>query len=167
MKSEGDDVMKVEPQKEHQWLHKLIGEWTSEAQMAGQEQPAEKCQGTETVRSLGGLWVVAEGKGDMPGGGAATMIMTIGYDPQRKRYVGTWVGSMMTHLWLYEGALDAEEKVLTLETEGPDFGTPGKLAKYRDVIEFVSDDHRRLTSHVLGENGQWRQFMTANYRRKK
>lgn len=158
--------MKAEPQKEHQWLHKLVGEWMSEAQM-GPDQVAEKCQGTETVRSLGGLWVVAEGQGEMPGGGAATMIMTIGYDPQRKRYVGTWVGSMMTHLWLYDGALDAQEKVLTLETEGPDFGTPGKLAKYRDVIEFVGDDHRTLTSHVLGEDGQWRRFMTANYRRKK
>jgi uncharacterized protein DUF1579 len=160
--------MKTEAQKEHQWLDKLVGEWTSEAEMnMGPDKPAEKCLGTETVRSLGGLWTVAEGQGEMPGGGTATMIMTLGYDPQRKRYVGTWIGSMMTHLWIYDGALDAAEKVLTLETEGPNFSAGGKMAKYRDVIEFKSDDHRLLTSHTLGDDGEWHQFMTANYRRKK
>ena len=35
------------------------------------------------------------------------MIMTLGYDPQKKRFVGTLIGSMMTHLWVYDGALDA------------------------------------------------------------
>jgi hypothetical protein len=39
----------------------------------------------------------------MPGGGAATMFLTLGYDPQRERYVGTWIGSMMTHLWGVRG----------------------------------------------------------------
>ena len=42
----------------------------------------------------------------------------------------------------------------------------GKLAKYRDVIEPKSDDHRVLTSHVQGEDGSWQSFMTAHYRRK-
>jgi hypothetical protein len=41
-----------------------------------------------------------------------------------------------------------------------------KMAKYRDVIEFKSDDDRVMTSHVLGDDGQWHQFMTAHYRRK-
>jgi predicted 3-demethylubiquinone-9 3-methyltransferase (glyoxalase superfamily) len=42
----------------------------------------------------------------------------------------------------------------------------GKLAKYRDVIEFKNNDHRVMTSHVLGEHGQWHQFMTVNYQRR-
>lgn len=159
--------MMEEAQKEHRWLEQLVGEWTSEAVGdMGPDKPAETCHGTESVRALGGYWIVAEGRGEMPGGGPASMMMTIGYSPQKQRYVGTWVGSMMSHLWIYEGTLDAAGKVLTLETEGPDFGAPGKLAKYRDVIELVSPDHRTLTSHVLGEDGQWRRMMTANYRRK-
>jgi hypothetical protein len=40
-----------------------------------------------------------------------------------------------------------------------------KLAQYRDVIEFESADHRVLTSVCLGDDGQWHQFMTANYHR--
>jgi hypothetical protein len=57
--------------------------------------------------------------------------------------------------------------VLTLNAEGPDFTVPDKTAKYKDVIEFKSDDHRVLSSHVLGEDGTWHEFMTANYRRNK
>ena len=34
-------------------------------------KPSEKSQGTECVRTLGGLWILAEGEGEMPGGGAA------------------------------------------------------------------------------------------------
>jgi len=58
--------------------------------------------------------------------------------------------------------------VLTLESDGPDFNVEGKLAKYRDVIEFKSDDHRVLTSHLLGDDGKWSApFMTVHYRRRK
>jgi hypothetical protein len=160
--------MMAEPQKEHLWLQKLVGEWTvkSEAIM-GPDLPPETWDGSESVRSLGGVWVLAEGRAEMPsGGGPMTSLITLGYDPAKKRFVGTFVASMMTFLWVYDGELDAEEKVLTLNAEGPDFTQPAKTAKYRDVIEFKSDDHRILSSHVLGDDGQWNQFMTAHYRRK-
>jgi hypothetical protein len=160
--------MHAEPQKEHQWLQKLVGEWTSEVEAAmGPDKPTEKFKGTESARSLGGLWVLCEGRGEMPGGGTANTIMTLGYDPARGKFVGTFVASMMTHLWVYEGTLDSAGKVLTLDTEGPGMAGDGKMVKYKDVIEFKSDDHRTLTSHMLGDDGKWQQFMTAHYRRKK
>jgi hypothetical protein len=167
--TEQQTMMPAEPQQEHQWLQKLVGEWTYEHELPAEPgKPAQKVTGTESVRSIGGLWVQAEGQGEMPcGGGAATTQMTLGYDPQRERYVGTWIGSMMTYLWVYDGELDAAERVLTLNADGPDFSTPGKLAKYQDVIEFKSDDHRVLTSRMLGDDGQWHQFMTADYYRRK
>jgi hypothetical protein len=159
--------MPAEPQPEHRWLQKFVGEWVyeTEAQMEP-GKPLEKFTGTETVRSLGDLWILAEGKGEMPGGGAAAMVLTLGYDPQKKRYVGTWVGSMMTHLWVYDGVLDAGGKTLTLDTEGPDMYVEGKMSKYRDIYEFKSDDHRTLTSHVTGADGTWQVMMKASYRRK-
>jgi hypothetical protein len=160
--------MKAEPQKEHLWLQKLAGEWTCEAEMTMKpDQPPIKSTGTETVRSLGGLWILAEGHGEMPGGGHATTMLTLGYDPETRRYVGTWVGSMMTHMWVYDGALDPAGTVLTLDTEGPSMAGDGKMAKYQDVIEVQSDDHRILSSQVLGDDGKWFRFMTAHYRRRK
>jgi len=159
--------MHVEPQKEHRWLQKLVGEWTFESECSmGPDKPAEKFNGTESVRSLGGVWTVGEGRGEMPGGGIGTTIMTLGYDPAKKRYVGTFIGSMMTHMWLYEGGLDAAGKVLTLDTEGPSFTDDGKMLKYQDIIEFKSDDHRVLSSQTRGEDGKWHRFMTAHYRKK-
>jgi Protein of unknown function (DUF1579) len=160
--------MMAEPQKEHAWLQRLLGEWTYEAEgVMAPDQPPINSQGVESVRPLGGLWIVGEGQGECPGGGPMTSLLTLGYDPSTKRFVGTWVGSMMTHLWVYDGALDAAGKVLTLDAEGPSFAGDGKLAKYQDITEVKSDDHRVLTSRVLGADGKWTQFMTAHYRRRK
>jgi len=163
-----ESMMNAQPQKEHQWLKKLVGEWTYETEaLMGPDQPLEKTTGTERVRSLGELWTVAEGQGEMPCGSAATTMMTLGYDVQKQRYIGTWVGSMMTYLWVYDGELDASKNMLSLHNEGPSMSDPGKMSKYKDVIEFKSDDHRVMTSHLLGDDGQWHQFMTVNYFRKK
>jgi hypothetical protein len=41
------------------------------------------------------------------------------------------------------------------------------MARYKDVIELESDDHRLLRAHVLGDDGDWHHFMTASYRRRK
>ena len=160
--------MGAEPQAQHRWLHKLVGEWTyeGEASMAP-GQPPMKMAGIERVRSLGGLWTMGEGESEMPDGSPATTVMTLGFDPKRGRFVGTFIGSMMTHLWLYEGELDAADKVLTLDADGPSFTDPSATAKYQDVIEFVSDDHRVLRSRTPGPDGQWLEFMTAHYRRRR
>lgn len=72
----------------------------------------------------------------------------------------------MTHLWVYDGELDVAEELLTLASEGPAMTGAGKMAQNKDVIEFKSDNHRVLISHMLGDDRQWQQFMTANYWRK-
>lgn len=160
--------MMAEPQKEHQWLQKLAGDWTYEAEMKmGPDQPPEKGTGSESVRSFGELWILAEGQGDMSGGDKSKSLMTLGYDPQKKRFVGTWLGSTMTYLWVYDGELDTAERVLTLNAEGLSMAGDGTTAKYQDVIELVSDDHRQFRSRVLGDDGKWQEFMTAQYRRTK
>lgn len=159
-------AMRAEPQKEHDWLRKLVGEWVYEtAAPAEPGQPAGTLTGRETVRAIGDIWVVAEGQGEMPGGGEGRSLMTLGYDPQKRQFVGTWIGSMMHHLWVYDGGLDDTEKVLTLHAVGPDFQVPGRTREYRDVIEIEDDDHRLLTGWMLGENGEWQELMQARYRR--
>jgi hypothetical protein len=159
--------MLAEPQKEHMWLEQLVGEWEAEMEASmGPDQPPSKHTGAETVRSLS-VWVVCEGRGEMLGGGNAATIMTLGYDPAKKRFVGTFIGSMMTHLWVYEGTLDAGGKVLTLDADGPSFADPTKTVKYKDTIEIISPDHRTLSSQFQADDGTWHRFMTAHYRRKK
>jgi hypothetical protein len=79
-----ETTMKTKPQKEHQWLQRFIGEWTMEP-----SQPPSRFTGTESVRSLGDLWFLAEGQGEMSRCGTATTLLTLGYDSQKQRYVGT------------------------------------------------------------------------------
>lgn len=164
--SDEEQVMhSAEPAAEHQWLQRMIGEWTvaSECRMSP-DQPVFQLSGHEVVRTLGGLWVIAEGKGSTPDGGCDS-VMTLGFDPAHNAFVGTFIGSTMTHLWLYRGHFSEDGRQLVLEAEGPSFAGDGSLTLFRDIIEFVSDDQRQMHSLVLNPDGQWQQFMTTRYHR--
>lgn len=163
-----DCGMNATPQQEHKWLEQLLGEWTCKGEASmGPDKPPVTWESTESVRSLGGLWVVGEGSGEDPGGQPTTTILSLGYDPQKGRYVGTFIGSMMSNLWVYEGSLDSSGKILALDTVGPSMTGGGKLAKYQDIVEIKSADERTLRSKMLGEDGRWTEVMTATYRRNK
>lgn len=162
--------MKLEVQQEHKWLEQLIGEWRYESEaVMGPDKPPAKFTGAERVRSFGEAWVVSEGKGEGEAGECsnAFTLMTLGYDPAKKRFVGTFVGSMMNNLWIYEGTMDSSGNVLTLDTEGPSVKGDGSTMKYKDIIEIKSADHRILRSCFQTEDGEWQEFMTANYQRVK
>jgi hypothetical protein len=113
-----------------------------------------------------GLWVVCEGEGIMPGGSPGQTLMTLGYNPETKRYLGTWVGSMMTHMWVYDGVIEDDGKTLALNCEGPDFENPGRTARYQDRITLIDANRRTLTARVQTENGDWKEMMSAEYRRR-
>lgn len=161
-----DEPQLPAPEKEHEWLKQLVGEWETEFEYnLGPDAPSQKSQGTESVRAIGELWTVAENKSsasETP----FTGIMTLGFDPDKKKYVGTWIDSMFNYLWRYEGTVDKGGKVLTLLTEGPNPGVPGKLCKFKEVIELKSKDHKVFTSSLQGEDCKWSTMMTINYRRK-
>jgi hypothetical protein len=159
--------MQAQPQAEHHWLQKFVGEWVSEGKMtmAPGEEPVV-FRGTESVRSVGELWIIGEARGEMPGGGEMVAITTIGYDPRKGRYVGSFIASAGAEMLLYEGTLDEAQQTLSLDTEAPAMDGSGGRAQYRDVMKFESDDRRVLTSHVMGKDGEYHQFMEALYRRK-
>lgn len=158
--------MKTEAKKEHAWLKKFIGEWKASGETpAGPDQPAMTWTSTETGIAIGELWIQADSQSTMPDGSLATMQLTLGYDSNKGRFVGSWIGSMMDYLWVYDGELDADGRVLTLSTTGPDMSKPGTTAAYRDIHTFVDDKHRILTSNMQDEKGEWQQFMEAHYYR--
>jgi len=156
-----------EPVKEHDWLQQLVGEWEVDVEMFMEPgKPPEKTHGTETVRPIGGFWIAAESHGTCMGQ-PFIGLLTLGYDPGKGKYVGTWVGSMDSQLWPYEGALDPTGKALTLESEGSCPTAPGKLFKVREVMEITDRDHRTFTSSMQGEDGKWAIGMTIDYRRRR
>jgi Protein of unknown function (DUF1579) len=157
-----------EPQKEHKWLQRIVGDWTCEGEASmGPGQPPMTWKATESVRALGEVWVVGEARSRMPEGDEHTNLMSLGFDTDKKRFVGTFISSMMTGLWVYNGSLDAGGSKLTLDTEGPHMADPSKTAPYKDIVEMKSDDERTLTSLMQVDDGSWVTFMTATYRRVK
>jgi hypothetical protein len=155
------------PEKEHTWLTQLAGEWESEAEILMEPgKPPVKCKGTETVRAIGGFWIVAESRMKM-GEQAMTGILTLGYDTEKKKYVGTWVDSMTHYMWKYEGTLDEAGKVLTLSTRGPSPDGTGKMANFREVMELKDKDRKTFSSAVEGPDGKWTTFVTVTSRRVK
>lgn len=161
--------MMEKPTPRHEWLHRLVGEWQAETEcVMGPDQPPMKHKSSEVVKSMGGLWVLCEGSMAGPDGQPATTLFTLGYDPNKQHFVGTFVASMMSFLWVYErGTLDAAEKVLTFEATGPSFAVPGGMAKYNDVIELLPDGRRTLSSYHIADDGTRTWFMTATYTRVK
>jgi len=152
----------------HLWLKQFIGEWESEAEMQmAPDQPADKAKGREKVRGLGDMWIISDFEADMPGGlGKMTAVMTVGYDPEKGKYIGTWVDSMTSFMWKYEGTVDETGKILTLNSVGPNMMTGVGTANYRDITEFKSPDHRVLTAQAEGPDGTWVTYMTAHYHKK-
>lgn len=155
-----------EPTAQHLWLHQLLGVWdaVSECQM-GPDQPPMKSSMVTTMRKIGELWIVGEMVGDTPGGTPAISIISLGFDPTKNRFVGTFISSVMTHLWPYEGTLDDANQLLTLDSLGPGF-TGALEAKYQDTIEIFSPEHFQMRSQTLTESGQWNQFMVADFRKR-
>ncbi|MGI8602057.1 MAG: DUF1579 domain-containing protein [Verrucomicrobiales bacterium] len=155
------------PVKEHAWLQQFAGEWESDVEIFMEPgKPPMKAHGIENARMIGGFWVVADGKGEMMGMPFIHQL-TLGYDPEQKKYVGTWIDSMSSYLWKYQGSVDASGKKLTLETEGPCPMAPGKLSKFKEITEFKSNDHKVFKSEMLGDDGKWRTVVTVDSRRKK
>ena len=160
--------MEVVKTKEHAWLQRFVGEWTGAGTCEmGPGQPAQTFDVEESVRPIGDVWIQSEGRGKMPDGTPSITLVTLGFDPDRKRFVGTFIGSMMTYLWIYDGELDRSERVLTLNAEGPSMIGDGKMTKYQDIVEVKDEDHRTLSSQILMPDGTWTKFMTAHYRRKR
>ncbi len=158
--------MQEGPRSEHQWLEQFVGEWTVEMRCRmGPDEQESTFTGRESVRSLGGLWIVCEGMSEMSEGCTARTIMTLGFDPRTGRFRGTFIGSMMTHLWLYDGTLDAGKTTLTLDTEGPGFGPDAAMTTFQDILELRPDGTRELRSQYREKTGEWRPFMWATYRR--
>lgn len=157
--------MSEQPTSQHHWLQRLVGNWTCEIEcVMAPGKPVEKSTGTETFRSLGDFWVIGEGimgTGDCAG----RSVMTLGYDTRKQQFVGSFIASLMTHLWPYCGQLDSSGRKLILDSEGPSFADDGTMARYQDSIEFIGENHRVLSSQVLLSSGEWQRFMTAHYYR--
>lgn len=153
------------PSKEQEWLSKFLGEWEVDSQFHMPGQDPVKGKGTESVKSIGGFWVVSYGTGEMMGN-TMTFSMTFGYDAAKKKYVGTMIESMTGKAWSYEGTVNEAGNTLTMETQGPCPMRGGVMTDFQDVVEFKPDGSRLMTSKFKDEKGEWVTVYTGEARKK-
>jgi Protein of unknown function (DUF1579) len=154
------------PGPEHERLKKAVGAWDATVEMSQVPgKPPEVSKGTETsVLTGGGLWLITDFKSTMngkpfEGHGIA------GYDPAKKKYVGTWVDSWTTSLGVSEGTYDALTKK---ETAFMDMTEPdGKTTKMKMETEWKDDDTRVFTLWGPGPDGKEFPGLKITYKRRK
>lgn len=155
------------PGKEHELLKQFVGEWTAECKFwMDPAQPPMEMKGTETCTlGPGAFWVTSVFKGEMFGQPFEGR-WTTGYSPLKKKYVGTWIDSMMPHLFTSEGTADEAGKVITFIADGIDPAT-GKEVKERWVIELQGADKHTMTMYNPTADGKERKSGEIVYTRKK
>jgi hypothetical protein len=154
------------PGPEHELLKKDVGVWdaTVELSMAPGAAPAVS-KGTETVLMLGGFWQLAQFKSEMMGQ-PFEGLGTVGYDPAKGKYVGTWIDSMTPGYYTVEGTYNAATKTMTTMMEGPD--PSGQTAKMRETTEWKDADNRVFTMYgPPGPDGKEPVAMRITYKRRK
>ncbi len=115
----------------------------------GPESEPTVARGIETNTVVpGGLWLVSIFQGEFDGvkfEGRGQY----GYDPRKKKYVGTWVDSMSPTLTVLEGSYDAMTRTMTYTGDGVCPKDGSKLIE-RMVTKIQGDDRRVFTLYVTG-----------------
>ena len=154
------------PAKEHGFLKKFEGKWDSKMSMRhSADQPWMECAGTEHNRMVGDFWMVSEWKTDsteMPMQGLAST----GYDPIKKKYIVTWIGSTSPALSAGEGAVDGAGNILTTDVKSTDCQT-GKPVSMTMVQEFKDKDTVAWSMRMKGKDGNDYECMKGESKRKK
>lgn len=156
--------------KEHTILKSDAGSWDAKMKIwpQGPDGPVMESQGEEHNRLIGnGMWVLSDYKGKI-GGMTYEGHGTFGYDPQKKKYTGTWLDNMKPTMDTMEGTYDAETHTMTMFSQSVD-PTTGKTSKMKNVAKHIDDNTRTFTMYTLapGSEDKYVKMMEIHYKRRK
>lgn len=161
---EGPPMPMPMPGPEHELLKKDVGTWDATVEML-MPPGAPPTAGTETnTLGPGGLWLISDFKSSMMGAPFQGHGVS-GWDPAKKKYVGTWVDSMTTSVALTESTYDPASKSITGWVDGP--GPDGKPTRTKAVTQYKDDDTRVFTMYMPGPDGKDAPGMRITYKRRK
>lgn len=154
------------PLKEHEVLKHDAGTWDGAIKIYS-DPNADPIQskGVETNELLpGGLWVISRFDGDFAGQPFQGRGQT-GYDPAKKKYVMSWVDSMVPTMTLMEGTYDEAKHTMTFLGDMP--GPDGKPTKTKIVSTFKGKDEKAFEMSVANPAGEgWVKMMEISYKRR-
>lgn len=153
---------------EHERLKAFEGTWDAATSMwMDPSAPPEAGKGTAVTSSIfGGRFSRMDYTGEWNGQPFTGMAMT-GYDNTTKKYVGSWVDSMSTAMFVSEGDYDDATKTWTFHSEMADPMAPGTKFKVRETVKIDSPDQHTMTWYETRGAGPEMKTMQIVYTRKK
>ena len=146
----------------HKVLHKDLGTWkgTMKIFVPGTDKPMEMPITEKNTKFGDGLWVMTEFDGG-PFQGRGTM----GYDPHKKQYVGTWLDNMSPVLMTMTGDYDEKTGALTTMSETID-PHMNKKKFTKSVSKHNEDGSRHFEMYERADkDAEWRKSFEISYQK--
>jgi hypothetical protein len=156
------------PTPQHALLKQMAGKWDATFKLGDfPGAPPVTSTGSETCTlAMNGLWLLSDYQDPNYEGGAFQGHGVMGYDPDKKKYVSTWVDSTDMHISVTEGDYDEATKTLTMLSDGRDRMT-GKPTKERAITRFKDADTMSCSFRSTSEGSKEMEIFSIEYKRKK
>ncbi|PKN63457.1 MAG: hypothetical protein CVU57_19455 [Deltaproteobacteria bacterium HGW-Deltaproteobacteria-15] len=154
------------PGAPHKALARMVGSWNTRGKysMDPDQPPMESTGACEQKMILGGRYLQQEHTGDMMGE-AFTGVNIIGYDNHTRKYVSTWIDSMSTGIYYFEGTASADGKTITQECRYDD---PVKgPTTWRSITKIVDDNTLVYEMYGIDKKGKEEKMGETTLTRKK
>jgi hypothetical protein len=154
------------PGAPHKRLASLAGSWITKtrAWMEPDKPPMEGTGTCEQKMLLGGRYLQQEYTGEMAGS-PFTGINVIGYDNHTGKYVSTWIDSMSTGIYYFEGTASADGKTITQKSSYDD-PVRGPTV-WRSVTRIVDNDTLDYEMYLSSKGGKEEKMMEMKVSRKR
>jgi hypothetical protein len=153
------------PGPEHQLFKEDEGTWDAKVEVfpgPGAAPMVSKGVEINTV-GCGGLCLITDFKGEVMPGQVFHGHGTAAYDPQKKKYVGSWTDSMSRGMAVSEATYDPATKRVTGAMEGAD--PSGKMVRSRTVVDYKGAT-RVFSIFNAGPDGKEAETMRITYTRR-
>ena len=157
------DQAAATPSPEHEKLQSKIGVWDVDCFYSMNLPEPVQAKGRETIEALGAFWTVGRFEVELHGSSILGR-STLGWDPHKLAYIGTWMDSATPFFYYFEGHFDEAGTVLKLEGDNTD-PISKNLVLYRSEEEYSDNDHRVLSLFVESKPGFETQLLRYEYTR--
>ncbi|MFT5049916.1 MAG: hypothetical protein ACI8QZ_001309 [Chlamydiales bacterium] len=149
----------VQAAPQHNMIQQGTGEWAGTVTMYMEGQ-ASTAPCSEVVASIGDLWTTSRFEMEFMGT-TFTGASTLGYDPAKKKFVGTWIDNGHPTLTVMEGTYDEAKKAIVMHYDGMDDMT-GTMKKMRQETTHTKNSYTMKFFKVEGGADKLEMEMTLN-----
>lgn len=159
-----DTPQMPQPTREHHLLKEHVGTWRVECKyFMDPTEPPFEVVATETIEMVGDFWSQSRFRADM-GDFVLEGSSTVGFDPDKGKWVSTWIDNANPALFHFEGDLDEEAGALEMIGRGPS-PVNEEDTTYRSVERVVDENTRTLDMFVTLPTGDELQMFAYTYHR--